>query len=224
MNKKKRIAFTLAEVLITLGIIGVVAAMTIPTLITYTQKKETVSKLQRATSVINQAIKLSYDDNGDPDDAFGMEAEAYFSQYWEPYIKVLQYCNTYQECHYDDAFPFKGLNGKKVDIAVVSPRYRTTFYTMDGFVYIIFTGSGSDNGMVTTNLVLIDINGSKKPNVLGKDVFMFNRLEDGNGVQPSCNTAGSYINVNCSKNGSGECCAEKIRRAGWKMDSTYPWK
>ena len=37
-------AFTLAEILITLGIIGVVAAMTIPTLITNYQKKQTVTK------------------------------------------------------------------------------------------------------------------------------------------------------------------------------------
>ena len=45
MKILKNRAFTLAEVLITLGIIGVVAAMTIPTLITYTQKKETIAKL-----------------------------------------------------------------------------------------------------------------------------------------------------------------------------------
>ena len=38
----RRAAFTLAEVLITLGIIGVVAAMTIPTLITSYKEKQTV--------------------------------------------------------------------------------------------------------------------------------------------------------------------------------------
>ena len=63
--EKKEIAFTLAEVLITLGIIGIVAAMTIPTLITNNQKKQTVVKLQRAISVLNQAYKLSYDDVGE---------------------------------------------------------------------------------------------------------------------------------------------------------------
>ena len=43
----KKAAFTLAEVLITLGIIGVVAAMTIPNLITAHQKRVTVTKLQK---------------------------------------------------------------------------------------------------------------------------------------------------------------------------------
>lgn len=55
MFKIKMSAFTLAEVLITLGIIGIVAAMTIPTLITNHQKRQTVVKLQRAISVMNQA-------------------------------------------------------------------------------------------------------------------------------------------------------------------------
>ena len=58
--------FTLAEVLITLGIIGVVAAMTIPNLITHNQKEETVTKLRRAISVFNQAYKLSFDELGNP--------------------------------------------------------------------------------------------------------------------------------------------------------------
>ena len=48
---KKRFGFTLAEVLITLGIIGVVAAMTMPILYTNIQKKTTVAKLQKAISI-----------------------------------------------------------------------------------------------------------------------------------------------------------------------------
>lgn len=49
--------FTLAEVLITLGIIGVVAAMTIPNLMTAHKKRVIESKLKKAVSTINQAIK-----------------------------------------------------------------------------------------------------------------------------------------------------------------------
>ena len=58
----KKIGFTLAEVLITLGIIGIVAAMTIPTLIAEQQKKQTVAKLQRALGIMNQAYRLAYDE------------------------------------------------------------------------------------------------------------------------------------------------------------------
>mgnify|MGYP002711982602 CR=1 FL=1 len=222
----KNKAFTLAEVLITLGIIGVVAAMTIPTLITYTQKKETIAKLQRAISVINQASKLSFDENGDPEDAFGMGAKAYFNQYWEPYLKILKYCNTYSDCNYSEITPFKYSNGSKDTTVVVSNSSRVTFQTMDGFLYIIFTAGGSENGDVAINQIYVDINGGTKPNVYGKDVFMLERLEEGKGVQPYClNNTDGQVNVGCSmRPGSGRCCAEKIRRAGWKIDSTYPWK
>lgn len=59
--------FTLAEVLITLGIIGVVAAMTIPTLMTKYAKQRTETQLVKFYSMINQTLKMSVADNGDPD-------------------------------------------------------------------------------------------------------------------------------------------------------------
>ena len=58
-------AFTLAEVLITLGIIGVVAALTIPTLVQNYKKKVVETKLSKVYSVMNQAIKMSTIENGD---------------------------------------------------------------------------------------------------------------------------------------------------------------
>ena len=51
-------AFTLAEILITLGIIGIVAAMTIPALMTHFQQEQTVTKLKKALSVIVLIISV----------------------------------------------------------------------------------------------------------------------------------------------------------------------
>lgn len=59
--------FTLAEVLITLGIIGVVAAMTIPTLMTNYQKHYTETQLVKFYSMMNQTLRMSVAENGDPD-------------------------------------------------------------------------------------------------------------------------------------------------------------
>ena len=56
---KKMNAFTLAEVLITLGIIGVVAAMTMPTLINSTQGAQYKSAFKKALSAISQAVTLN---------------------------------------------------------------------------------------------------------------------------------------------------------------------
>lgn len=55
----KKCAFTLAEVLITLGIIGVVAAMTIPTLIANIRSQQYRSRLKKAVSTLSQAAKMS---------------------------------------------------------------------------------------------------------------------------------------------------------------------
>ena len=63
---RKRIAFTLAEVLITLGIIGIVASMTLPSLIQSYKERVTVTKVQKAYSILNQAFKRISEEYGEP--------------------------------------------------------------------------------------------------------------------------------------------------------------
>ena len=98
-NKQKR-GFTLAEVLITLGIIGVVAAMTIPTLMSTFAKQRTETQLKAFYSRINQTIKMSIADNGDPDGWIEEKAYSYdeqvefLKQYIFPYMKNI----GYKEC------------------------------------------------------------------------------------------------------------------------------
>ena len=64
-KRKVQVGFTLAEVLITLGIIGVVAAMTIPTLMTNYQKKSTATQLKKTYATISNAVRLSEEENGE---------------------------------------------------------------------------------------------------------------------------------------------------------------
>jgi len=97
--KKFKNAFTLAELLITLGIIGVVAAITIPNMITNYQKKATVNRLKHAYSTLYQAIRLSENENGD---TLGWDYETvsvgtvedetvvnWLKKYITPYVKTL---------------------------------------------------------------------------------------------------------------------------------------
>lgn len=60
--------FTLAEVLITLGIIGVVAAMTMPSLIANHQEKVTVTKVKKVYSILSQAYLIAVEEYGTPDE------------------------------------------------------------------------------------------------------------------------------------------------------------
>lgn len=71
--------FTLAEVLITLGIIGVVAALTIPALIQKYQEKVTVTKLKRAYSILNQAYQNAINEYG-PLEYWGFTEDATVSR------------------------------------------------------------------------------------------------------------------------------------------------
>lgn len=83
-------AFTLAEVLITLGIIGVVVAMTMPSLIQKRTNSEVEAKLKKIYSVMNQAILLSEQDNGPkeywPRSCSDTSCEDYYNQYIISYL------------------------------------------------------------------------------------------------------------------------------------------
>lgn len=226
---KVKIGFTLAETLITLGIIGIVAALTIPNLITNYQKHVTVTKLQKAISVLNQAYKMSFDDVGEPStsESFAMGGDAYFNKYWAPYIKTAIICKTYQQCGYKRINPWLGANHAVSNTAVVASNERTTFYTSDGFLYIIFTSQGGSKlgEHVKNSQVYVDINGGEGPNVYGRDLFVLARVEEeGGGIQPyGYKSTAEDVDKQCSKDTFGMFCAEKIRRAGWKIEKDYPW-
>ena len=229
-GKLMKHGFTLAEVLITLGIIGVVSAITLPTLIKNYKKKETVAKLQKAISVLNQAYRLSNEETGESlvADSVNMDSQEYFETYWAPYIKTLTYCKSPRACGYTNYTPFKKISGENSSWYVVEPRLRSTFLTPEGVVYVIFlaTWKSKDGGeKIAQPQILVDLNGSNKPNQYGKDVFWLSRGEnEGEGIQPYCHSkTNAEIITNCSKTGEGSCCAEMIRRASWTIPKNYPW-
>lgn len=83
-------AFTLAEVLITLGVIGVVSAMTIPTLIGKIEIKRTQIKLKKFYSVLVQATKLSMAENEEMSGwNTSLTAKAFYDTYYANYLKTL---------------------------------------------------------------------------------------------------------------------------------------
>ncbi len=225
-------AFTLAEVLITLGIIGVVAAMTMPTLIANYQKQETISKLQKVYTVLNQAFKLSEVDNGEFEywDIDHDDPGTYFEKYWKPYFKIAKMCNTYQECGYEAVAPFLKANGQKETASIVSNGYRRTFITTDGVVLSTSVKGGAaldedGNVIVPGNdflLIFIDINGANRPNQLGKD-FFYSIVTKKGVLAHGFGLPDDEVNTDCSKTGDGYYCLSKLIREGWKIKDDYPW-
>ena len=222
----KRAAFTLAEVLITLGIIGIVAALTLPTVISNYKKQVTVSKLQKAYSTINNAFKQSEAANESSefwDDPFVTGSQPYFEKYFKPYLNGAKQCFSYQECGYKERCPYKFLNNDEAPFVTSMDAHslkndRFAFYLPDGTFYWIITGAGGSN-YVPASILYIDINGGDGPNIISKDVFQFTR-KTGKGIFPSCyQYSQASINSDCSTRGS--CCATKIMQDGWKI--TYPF-
>ena len=110
----KKNAFTLAEVLITLGIIGVVAAMTMPVLIQNQREKVVVTQLKKVQSVFSQAFLMAVEVNGMAEDwDIGTEDSSAGAQklynIMKPYLLKVEDCNLKKGCFYEGTY--KSLNG-----------------------------------------------------------------------------------------------------------------
>ena len=194
-----RKAFTLAEVLITLGIIGVVAALTIPTLIANYQEKQTVSRLTKAYATISNAYQMAKVENGELS-AWGFEnesttgttdpetgeyeiAEATVENsnlFWSkltPYLKVIKHTDTTEDNYQFDTYTLDGRKSDLVTLSTVELADGTTFF--GGWIAnYICTDTASFCGDFA-----VDINGiNTKPNTVGKDIFYF--IVKKNGIEP----------------------------------------
>jgi len=215
-------AFTLAEVLITLGIIGVVAAMTIPNLMTAHKKHETAARLKKSISVINQAIRMSEQDNGEPEiwDK-SLSDEDFINKYFAPYMKIMSLCNPITKCGYKTS-QWLYMNGSCGSYCGPNYMGRTPFLTMDGIVYTY--SKVLTNEVDNTKMILVDVNGWRKPNQFGKDIFLLYRDEESNSITPyGTGKSRDELNRSCSKTGNGFYCATLIKENGWNIPNDYPW-
>jgi prepilin-type N-terminal cleavage/methylation domain-containing protein len=214
-----KFAFTLAELLIAIGIIGIVSALTIPTLYSNYRKHQTVTRLKKAISVWNNAYKLSREEIGEPtqEELKTLPVLDIYNKYYAPYISgIAKYCHTSPYCGYKQKHPYTYIKGQGWNFNFYYP-VNMGIISNDGMFYAYQVRSSSGNLDLG---FLVDINGLTKPNKFGIDVFS---LDQNNGFQPNCSTyTKSKIDTSCAA--TGECCAEKIRRAGWTIDKSYPWK
>ena len=182
---KKFFAFTLAEVLLTLGIIGVVAVLTIAPLILNTEKQEYIVALKKQYTVMNQLLRQMATDYGCTNDLactglFHDDSETSIGPALEKYLKMAKVCglNTGEGC-----FPEINQNYNGTGSTFNFDSYDSyKFITMDGtavYLYNMHSDCGTDNGNGLGYMskacawMLIDVNGFKSPNRLGRDVFGF---------------------------------------------------
>lgn len=163
MNTKK--AFTLAEVLITLGIIGVVAALTIPTLMQRTQDREAISALKKFYSTLSSAYNLAVNESGPPSGTW-VNTDTLMTDTLMEHFHVAKDCRD-GDC---DAHEMYYLSGAKF----LSSKSKNYVILSDGTIFHYLLESATcSNAAMRCGLIATDINGMKKPNIVGKDIFLF---------------------------------------------------
>ena len=234
-DNKHQNAFTLAEVLITLTILGIIAAITIPNLVNTWRKHARTAQLKEAYSLINQAVKLSIAENGpvntwnnlnNNDNQRNLERD-----YLAPYLKV------------EKIYTF---NGKKIwEVKNIRGNVDQTLYSgllLQNGMRITSNGDTA-NGIIK---LFVDVNGKQGPDTYGNDVFLF-AIVIGDATVDSKwkNSAGQvttwagrpnpgyYTNSTfpdivdrvkqyCCNSSNCSCCARLIMFNGWKIPDDYP--
>jgi len=237
-KNKKRIAFTLAEVLITLLIIGIVASLIIPAIINDTQKAEYVAKLKKESAVLQQAFKLLALDAGGSilnNPNFNCSGSSSFCNTtvsanamndFATKLNVVKNCGTGMGCWYNSPRNYLGGN-------IEYPNYDSFVNGNDGkailadgtmMIVEIFSSNcginflGSppvDSPLYHSNcgIIGIDINGASGPNRSGRDYFLFHITKTG--IYPfGIYNDGWKCEVNSSSGGTSHGCAGKILSEG----------
>jgi len=173
--------FTLAEVLITLGIIGVVAALTMPSLIAKHQEKERIVRLKKAYSIFSNAVNLAKIEHGDPNTWFiegqpdAPGAQVVYT-ILKPYLKTIKDCGNKTGCW---AASLKELDGNPYSYGSINTSTSQWKLLLVDGMSIGFTVSGDINECVDRYsltgyecaVIHIDVNGKAPPNTFGKDIF-----------------------------------------------------
>ena len=244
----KRLGFTLAEVLITLGIIGVVAAMTIPVIIDKYQEQATITKFKKAYKTIQDALAMAqieedtldnWDYSKDPNNL--VNNENFVDKYLIKHFNIIKNCKTRKNegCWQKEKplllneksyWPYGSYDGDS--------SYK--ILTNDGFAYEFgYVQNCVQNSKFCISFV-VNLAPQAKKQVFGRNIFIFDAYPGMNQVFPRGiynhdssksiaqrrDSNGNWLKVSkterdkwCNKNGNGpDWCAGKIVVEGYKIN------
>ena len=177
--KKLYNGFTLAEVLLTLTIIGVVAALTVPTLINNIQQAQCNTGAQAAYSMLSQAIGVIQQSGGGLH--LGIPPAGPSDALRNDFCSVLTCVKTSESPSTIGSISY--LNYKGSTLQSLAQYYGSTAYggpvpgaALNNGMYLIQfidAGSCTYNGINACGGIFVDINGEQGPNMFGDDVILF---------------------------------------------------
>lgn len=184
---KEFFGFTLSEVLITLAVIGMIAVVTIPILVKEYQKVQTLSKLKRVYSTVNQVLAQWVTDNGCTDARCSGIFEPFSASEFARRMGAIKACtssdlsgsltnnqlmSTYPACWGNKLYT--DLNATAGGIINLTHTYPYQFLTKDGILYSVGSNNACSNWQFSCLSIDFNISGYKGPNVYGKDIFRIN--------------------------------------------------
>jgi len=188
----KKFAFTLAEVLITMSIIGVVTAITIPMIINYFQEIEYTSKFKESYSLISNATnKIKQENGGSLKGVFSISSTYSVEQTRTEYLKHLKYvktCDTTEilgNCWYsgyakrwDTGEIFSGTFLGNEPAWWSAAAARSVILANGTAIYFQNAGALLCDSSTACQRMFVDTNGLKEPNTMGKDIYYFFIYDD----------------------------------------------
>jgi len=225
-------------VLITLAIIGVVAAITIPSIVANHQKRTLETQFAKAYRTIQQMVNLAVAEHGDfstwdwKETYTSEERNAFVEKMFLPYLNVVKFCPSGENniCFADTMY--KLLNGTNyLDINKQSKDPMAIL--ADGSAIRFSLAANNSSNKRHSLSIMVDVNGAKKPNTMGLDLFNFAMypltgefLPDGTNISTAYNeetntyqkSTREQIEAGCNKNANGWYCPTKIIMDGFKMN------
>lgn len=227
-------AFTLSEVLITLVVIGVIAAISVPTIAPNLQKQY-VERCKKVYSTLAQSANRAIADNGSmdlwevPDGDIREKNKFFVKNFVLPYVINAKDCGDSSDgqCKFD----YKWMNENEIK----SLSYDWHKVILNDGSAIAFQTNGSMDSDYCFVLAYADINGGKKPNKFGRDIYTFvywlknpnvsraGRFEAYGNDWSRQNLLTSKGTNACNKGSSGQLCAALLMKDSWEMKEDYPY-
>lgn len=241
-SKNRRCAFTLAEVLVTLGIIGVVSAMTVPSLMSNYRNQSYTTQLHKVYSEFQQAAQSQITSKNAVNllEA-GVRSDAAMGTFLANQFKIVKTCTgSPSDCL---ATNYRNINGGSVTVfsdsaapcvVIASGAAICAKYSVSSVTSETEGGTTTVNPNYIQNLVgdlIVDVNAQKGPNIVGRDLFVLGIYSDGslNSALPGTftYTPGEPIVTNIvkcksastmSRQSNAAYCFNEIIDNNWKMN------
>jgi len=227
-NYRRLLAFTLAEVLIVLVVIGVVASLVIPAIIRDTQEAEFHAAYKKGLATFSQAfMRMRMDNGGTLAGVFKSGDHTGFKQTFSQYLNIAEYYSTdviMSKPTWHDFYSYKRLNDQ------IEPFSSGTLChgcpaarIMDGSFFEVYL-DWSTNNLSTCELggttpksgfcfnIVFDVNGKKPPNTIGKDIYLLTVYKDKVVPADWLRNYGSIDESSCTSTGTGYGCAIKYAK------------